>query len=269
MNFINGTYCSQAESKIPVEDLGLLRGIGVFEYMRTYEKRPFHLQKRLERLNSATKSLEIPLHYSLHEIEEIVQKLIDMAPWEELTVRIIATGGKSLDGFLPADNGSLIILTAPPPPPAQPLRLITFETTRFKPEFKTLHYLPALLAKQKARAQGADDALFCTPDGEILEATTANFFAIKEGVLITAEKGILNGITRQEVVKLWHGKIEYRPLKCNEIPLIEEAFITSSIREIVSITAIDGHPLPQQEKTQELIQAFRELTCPHAALKTP
>ncbi|NGX46310.1 MAG: D-alanine aminotransferase [Chlamydiae bacterium] len=261
MNFINGVYCPTEESTISVQDLGFLRGIGVFEYMRTYQKRPFYLQKRLERLKSSTETLGIPLSYSIAEIEKITHALIEKAPWEELTLRILATGGTSLDGLTPTGGGSLVVLSAPTPAPAEPLRLITYEAARYHPECKTLHYLPALLARQKAKQLGADDALFCTGNGEILEATTANFFAIKEGVLITAEQGILKGITRQILLdKLWEGRIEYRPLHRSEIPTLDEAFITSSIREIVPIISIDGHSLPAQTTTNQLIQAFKKLT---------
>ncbi|NGX38163.1 MAG: D-alanine aminotransferase [Chlamydiae bacterium] len=270
--YINGEYFKTPS--ISPFDLGFLRGYGVFEHFRTYEKHPAFLSKRLHRLLKAATAIEIKLSHTLQEIEDIVYHLIEHNDFIESTIRIIVTKGITEDGLTPIRESSLIILTKPYSPfPANyyknGIHALTTVHNRLFPEVKILNYLPAMTLLEGAREKGAQEVLYCNAQGEILEGTTCNFFAIKGDKLLTAKEGILPGITRDILLEKCanHFDIELRPLNLDELSEVDEAFTTSSIKEIVPLVAIDARPIgtgqpgPKTQQCRELFRnAFLELT---------
>lgn len=270
IGYINGLYCKKEELKLSVMDLGLLRGYGVFEYFRTYQKRPFYLLSRLKRLEQSAKTIGISLPKSFEEIEEIIEHLLQFWEEKEATIRVIITGGISVDGLhLPKEPSLMIFLNYLPCYPQefyqQGIAVLTTSQTRFLPQIKTLFYLPALTLLNEAKQKNAQDILYLNQYQEILEATTSNFFAIADNRLIISKtEDVLPGITRFVIKQLAQKKlmkIEERNLHLSEVDQIQEAFLTSSIREIIPIIKINqtiihtGIPGP---KTQELIKDFKE-----------
>jgi len=263
--YINGKFFSEKEAQISPFDLGFLRGCGVFEYFRTYEKYPFLLQKRLKRLQNAAKEIGISLRLPLDEIKNLVYTLIKKNGFSESAIRIIATKGISVDGLTPKGESSLIITTTPFQPYSKAyyekgIRAITTHHKRTLPHIKSLNYLPALLALEEAKAENAQEALYLNEKGEILEGTTSNFFAFKNDTLITANTDhILPGMTRGVVLDLAR---EHFPILLDS-PVVSgmgEAFITSSLKEIVPVVAIDGKKIgtgKPGKNTQFLMELFR------------
>jgi len=244
--YINGTFCESKEAQISAYDLGFLRGAGIFDVFRTYQRRPLFLKERLIRLAKGAYEARIALREPLDQIEEIVYTLIDENPGQELIFRLILTKGVTEDWITPLNDSSLIILISPFTPLPTHVRrdgidTITTKAVRTLPQIKSLNYLPATVALEKAKAQNAEEALYVTPQNEILEGTRSNFFAIKRGELITADRGIYGGFTRRLTLKVAKGRfpITLRPLHIDEIPHIDEAFITASIHEITPVVSID------------------------------
>ncbi len=269
--FIHGQYVTEAEAKISVLDLGLIRGYGVFDYLRTYGGRPFHLQEHLERLFYSAKTVGIPIPYSRKEIETIVEELLHRGGYPESSLKIIVTGGVSPDQLLPKGNSSFIAFVYPHKPYPQELhtqgiRTITIQHPRVYPCCKTLQYLPAIVALKDTASSGALESLYLNPNQEILEAATSNFFACKEGVLITPPMdGILAGITREVILKICssHIPIEIRPIPYAEIPTLEEAFLTASNKEVMPVVQIDDLPIANGKPgkiTEKIQKLFLEYT---------
>ncbi len=268
--YIDGAYVSEEQAKISVLDLGLIRGFGVFDYLRTYRGRPFHLWDHLQRLNYSATQIGLHLPHSLHEIQNIIETLLQTNNYPESSIKIMITGGQSPDQLIPEGVGSLYILVYPfqpltPEHHAQGIKTITTPLNRSIPTSKTLQYIPAIMALRKGRTEQAKEALYLNAAKEILEATTSNFFAFtKQGTLVTAaSEEILFGITREVVLKLAkdHFPIEPRPLAYDEIKDLSEAFITSSNKEILPVTQIDhlniAHSFPGKQ-TQFLMNLFTE-----------
>ncbi|NGX59458.1 MAG: D-alanine aminotransferase [Chlamydiae bacterium] len=262
-SYINGQYFDEA--LISPLDLGFLRGHGVIENFRTHQRQPCFLKKRLERLKKSANAVGIPLPQSFEEIEEIVLSLIENNGFVESIVRIILTKGLTEDGITPLRDSSLMILTTPFVP-ASPeyyqkgIHAVTVNETRKMPHVKTLNYLHALMLLEEARSEGAQEVLYCS-NNEILEGTTCNFFAIKGSTLITAPQNILPGITREIILQEAKESftIELRPLHLDEIDAIDEAFSSSSIKEMVPIVAINGQKIGSGTpgpKTDELKKLF-------------
>ncbi len=270
MYFINGSYVAKEDATLSVLDLSVLRGFGVFDYLRTYRKKPFHLWDHLLRLRYSAEQLGLQLPYSLEEIEQIIERVLELTNLPESSLKIILTGGVSPDQFTP-QKPSLIIFAYPLS--AYPthfytngIKVITTPLSRCLPTSKTIQYIPAIVALKKGREQNAQEALYLSPSGKILEATTSNFFGFKNGVLHTCcSDEVLAGITREALLKLLSNyfPISHEAISCQEIPLLEEAFITASNKEIMPVNQIDDYLINWGvvgPKTQKIMAVFRAYT---------
>ncbi|MGL5626463.1 MAG: aminotransferase class IV [Candidatus Rhabdochlamydia sp.] len=268
--YINGNYVPESEAKLSVFDLSILRGFGVFDYLRTYNKRPFHLWDHLERLNYSANNLGLKIPCSLAEIAKIIDSLIALNQLQEAGIKVIVTGGVSTDQFTP-QKASLIVLAYPlvKYPSTfytKGISTITTSLTRNFPTLKTTQYTPAIVTLKTHINHKAEEAIYLNQIQELLEATTSNFFCFKKNTLYSCNSDeILLGITREIVLKLASSRfpIQLIPINYKELPLVDEAFVTASNKEIMPVVQIDHHRIGTGEvgpRTKELIQAFREYT---------
>lgn len=271
MFYINGAYVKDEEAKISVLDLGLIRGYGVFDFLRTYNGKPFHLQEHLLRLKFSAKQIGLNLPYSVEKIEEIISQLLLKNAYAESNIKILITGGISDDQFLPQERTSLCILVYPVKPYPDEyfekgISVVTTHLSRSLPMAKSIQYAPAIMALQEGKSFNAKEALYLNIKGEILEATTSNFFGFKGGSLYTCDSDeVLIGITREVILHLAKGlfPVVLKPIHKDEIPTLDEAFISSSGREIMPVTQINGKAVGNGQpgfNTQKLIQLFKEYT---------
>jgi branched-chain amino acid aminotransferase len=269
--YVNGRFLPAAEAAVSASDLGLVRGYGVFDVLRTYHRAPFALRRHLERLQRSAEQIDLPLPATLDGLEQLVVECLErnaeIEPQLDVTIRIIVTGGVSSGFMLPEAEPGLIMILAPVRAvPAQHYRdgaaLITVDIPRFMPAVKSINYVPAILGQKQARAAGAVEALYCTAEGVISECTTSNFFVVRDGQLITPDQDVLEGITRNVALELAAdlGDVLLRPILRTELAAVDEAFITSTTKEIMPIVRIDnirigsGRPGPY---TQRLAELFR------------
>lgn len=265
--YINGNYVPEGEAKLSVFDLSILRGFGVFDYLRTYKKRPFHLWDHLERLNYSAKNLRLKIPCSLAEIAKIIDSLIELNQIEEAGIKIIVTGGVSTDQFTPQTASLIVLVFALTKYPkyfyTKGVSAITTSLTRSFPKLKTTQYIPAIVTLHDHQAE---EAIYLNQARELLEATTSNFFCFKKNTLYTCNSDeILLGVTREIVLKLAAQRfpIQLRSITYEELSTIDEAFITASNKEIMPLIKIDHHQIGTGEvgvRTKEMIQAFREYT---------
>lgn len=271
MFFIDGAYVKEEEAKISVLDIGLLRGFGVFDYLRTYRGKPFHLWDHLKRLCFSAEEIGLTLPYSLEEIAKIVDTVIELSGLSEASVKLVVTGGISPDQFTPQERGSLIVFaypltTYPKQCYTDGVDVITTPQGRFFPACKSTQYLSGIVALKKDRSQAPMEALYLNGNGDLLEGTTSNFFGVQEKTLLTCDTNeVLKGITREVVLKLAQDRFEslLRPVHCEEIERLSEAFLTSSNKEIMPIVSIDGKTVGDGTVgpvTKELMRLFAEYT---------
>jgi len=264
--FVNGHFVPEDQAVLPVSDLGIIRGYGIFDLFRTYNGRPFKMREHLIRLQNSAQGLDIPLRWTLDKLEGIVRELLARNAYPESVVRIVLTGGPSENGFLPTGEPSLAILVTPlRPTPSEVFErgtaVITVPAHRFMPTVKTLNYIPAIIAVKQAITQGATEALYVNDQDHILEGTRSNFFVFKGDTLITPREGILFGITRNVVLELAqsHYEIQERAILRRELAEVDEAFYTSTTSEVMPIVRIDdqmvGHGRPGS-RTMDLRARF-------------
>src|SRR5437879_2055027 len=111
--YISGQWVHPNEATISINDVAVLRGYSVFESLRTYDRRPFHLGEHLNRLYRSAEIIELEVPYSRHDIATVVQETIERNTYKHATVRILVTGGESEDGILPSSKPVLAVLITP------------------------------------------------------------------------------------------------------------------------------------------------------------
>lgn len=243
-HFINGDFVPQTEAKIFIHDLALLRGYGIFDFFRTYHRKPVLIDSYLNRfVNSASiAGLKIPLKNT--EIKSIIEKLISQSSYQECAFRMMLTGGYSLDAFT-STKPNFLILTENFNKPSEKeyldgVNIITHEYQRDFPEAKTLNYSTAIIFNSRNPDKKASEILYYNQD-KISEASRSNFFVIQGERLITAGENILKGITRQTVLSIAKNdfKIEQVNFPIGQLSNVDEAFITSTIKGILPVVKID------------------------------
>lgn len=268
--YIDGKYVSEVDANIPVTDLSIVRGYGIFDFLRTYNKQPFMLSAHLQRLARSADLLELPLRWSEQELTDIVMQALERSSYSEANIRLIVTGGSSASFLIPDDEPRLIVMVTgvreiPQHYFTDGAKVITENTERYLPQAKSLNYVAAVRAMRRAKKAGAVEALYINPNDYVLEGTTTNIFAIKGNTLITPEDHILHGITRGVVLKIAeeHYTVEVRPVAFTELLEADELFITSSNKEIMPIVQVDDHIIANGkpgEATQHLMQLFKDFS---------
>ncbi len=268
--YVNGNVLPMKDASLPVQDLAILRGYGVFDFLRTYNRKPFHLRDHLLRLKRSANLIQIELPHPPDEIEAIILDLLARNNLPEANIRIVITGGVSNDSVNAVASSGLLVLVTPPRIYPEDyyqrgIKVITVETDRYLPLAKTINYIPALLALKKAKAQNAVEALYVNQQKHILEGTTTNFFVFHGERLITPKDNILPGVTRDVVLKLAKARFEVveRPILFEDVTQADGAFVTASNKEVMPVCQVndvpvgDGFPGPN---LRLLMQDFRELT---------
>lgn len=260
---LNGQLTETTKAAIPVMDHGFLYGMGLFETFRTYGGKPSLLSRHLQRLSQGCEELGIPFCAEQHKLEMLISELLEANGLSDGYIRYTVSAGEEILGLPSADyrepNHLIFAKELPVLDEAwyikgKPLQLL--KTMRNTPEgeirYKSLHYMNNILAKRelikyKRAVQSQAEGLMLTKEGHLAEGIVSNLFFITKGVLYTPElsTGILPGITR-EVVLETAGDLGISVVKglftTQHLSQADEIFMTSSIQELIPITALLGFP---------------------------
>lgn len=274
--YVNGAFVPADQATLPVNDLSIVRGYGVFDYTRSYRGKPFKLHEHILRLERSAQAIELVLPWSTAELEAIVQATFDRNPYPDAGIRIVATGGPSTDFMTPQGKPSLLVMITPitssaTQAQAEGVKVTTVEMDRILPTVKSINYMNAVIAVEAAKAQGAVEAIYRTKEGLITEGTRANLFVFKGRQLITPKTDVLAGITRAVVLEIAEDDFELveGPLAYADIVngAVDEVFITSSTKEILPVVQVDGsqigngQPGPLTLKLIDLFHTYVENYC--------
>lgn len=270
--YIDGEFISEDQAQLSVKDITVLRGYGIFDFLITYNRRPFYLKEHVARLENSAKEIFMELQHTNEEICEIVEETIRRNPHHtESNVRIVYTGGISPDGVTPQGNGILMVMATPKHvlPDwwyTDGAPIATVDMVRFIPASKSTNYLSAVFAQQEARKKyEAIEAIYVNKQNQVLEGTTTNIYGVKGNTIVTPEDGILHGITRSVVLDLAKDKytIDLRPIDMAELKEFDEIFLTASNKEIVPVSKVndmvvkDGKP---GAVTRDIMDMFKTYT---------
>lgn len=244
--FAETKFVPLEKAVVPVTDIAVQRGTGFFETLCTYDKVPFLLDERIARLLRSAKYMGLRQAPSARFIRAKVFAGLKKFKYREALIKIILTGGDS-GGLVPEGRARLYILLMPFVPwpraaYARGIKIYTGKYSRTLPELKSIGYLSAVLAQQRAERAGYDEALYLDQENHILEGTTFNIGLVKKNRLIVPEDGILEGFTMKIVMRLAQKRrlpVVRRLVKYAELRSADEVFITSASREVIPVRKID------------------------------
>lgn len=264
--YVNGDFVPADQAALPLGDLAIVRGFGIFDFLRTYRRVPFKLHEHVLRLYSSAEQIALAMPWTIEEVEEICREANRRNGFADASIRIVVTGGPSPDFMMPAGKSRLSVMVHPlqASPPQMRLEGVTVVTTRLDrilPTVKSLNYLGAIVAVSEARKSGAVEAIYRLPDDTVTECTRSNLFIFRGGKLFTPATGILPGITRQVTLEIAAEEYEVvqTRLSYSDLLAADEAFITSTTKEIAPVVAVDGQTIGSGrpgEYTQDLIERF-------------
>lgn len=264
---INGEIKKTTEPLLKLNDLGLLRGYGVFDFFPIQQSQPVFFSDYWNRFRNSALQMRLPFEWNQLEFSRQLDRLIQKNELTDGYCRLLLTGGYSSNGFLPDGPPNFIVITQGPilyPEKDYTLgiKLITLQYAREYPQIKSINYMSVLLQRDRIREEAADDVLYLSGD-KITESSRSNFFIIdKNGILKTPAHDILSGITRGKVLELAAKimDVEVTDVSIDDVKKAQSAFVTSTTKKIMPVTCIDdfiindGHILPIISKLQEALK---------------
>lgn len=261
--WVNGALYDPEQAKVSVFDHGILVGDGVFETIKAVRGAAFALTRHLNRLAFSAKGLGLA-EPDLDAIRQGVVDVLANAPvWELGRIRITYTSGP---GPLGSDRGpdgptAVVIAAEQKPFPATgDVTVVPWPRNERGPlsGLKTISYADNALALAYAKERGGAEAIFGNLAGNLCEGTGSNIFVVRDGRLITPplSSGPLAGVTRALVLE-WAGG-EEADLPLADLYDADEAFLTSTTRDVQPIRAVDGTVLREAPGpvTSKAMQAF-------------
>ena len=276
--FVNGRITSGADAVISVFDHGFLYGEGVYETMRTYQRRPFLYDRHMRRLRNSAGLIALGLPFRDEELARDIDATIAAARFDgEAYIRVLVTRGIGELTYDPSatPDPSIVIIVKPQVDPPQEayergVRAILVDVVRnhpatVNPMIKSNNLLNCALAAQEALRRGGYEGIMRNYRGELTECTTANLFIVKNGAALTPplDAGLLPGITRELLFEIGREvgvPVREQVLRDPDLFGADEAFLTSTTRELLPIVTVDdrqigtGHPGPV---TTKLLEEFR------------
>ncbi len=252
--YLNGEFVPPEEARVPVMDRGFLFGDSVYEVIPVYSGRLFRLDKHLQRLDNSLDAIGMDNPLGHEQWAQILATLLEGLPDIDHSIYLQITRGVSAarDHVVPEDAIPTVLAMARPlPNPDLAERMagiaaITLDDIRWQwCDVKTTSLLANVLARQKARESGAGEAILIR-DGMATEGAASNLFVVADGLVITPPKSrfLLPGITRDLVLELaQEGGIAYAEasISVTDLEQAEEIWITSSSKEIMPVTKLNGN----------------------------
>lgn len=274
--YLNGAFVAPEEAMISVMDRGFLFGDGVYEVIPAYAGRPLRELEHLQRLENSLRGIGLEPPLSASAWTAIFQRLLSATPTADQALYLQVTRGvaPTRDHRFPRSPVPTVLVMAKPMKVRDPViaergvAAVTRDDIRWlRCDIKATALLAAVLLRQSAEEAGAEEAILVR-DGMALEGSTSNLFMIRDGGLITPPKGplLLAGITRDLVLELAavaQIPIAERAIAVEELRTADEVWISSSTREVMPVTRLDGvsvgsgHPGPLWQRIDACYQDFK------------
>jgi branched-chain amino acid aminotransferase len=286
---VNGIVLPAEEARVSVLDNGFAFGDSVYEVLRTYGGRAFEPGRHFRRLRASAARLGFPVPADDAALLAQVDGLLARSPGGESYIRIIVSRGLG-DCSYSFDRvvGPTVVMIQKPLPPYPPwhyeegIKVAAVDVRRnhpraLDPAIKSSNLLNNVLAMREAQARGAEEPVLLNQEGFVAEGASTNVFLVRGGRVLTPplSAGILAGITREVVLEILPGlRIPFgeEPLRLEDLLGADEAFMTSTTREVVPVRQVDEHRVGDGRPgpiTRRVMAAFRDYApahCGEAAL---
>ncbi len=273
--WMDGSFVPHREAKVHVLTHALHYASCVFEGERAYDGLVFKSREHGERLHQSARILGFDVPFSVDEIDKVKRELVVKQGFENCYIRALAWRGSEQMSVAAARGDVHVAVSAWEwgdyfPDKMKGIRLMIAPWRRPAPDTAPANakaaglYMICTLSRHAAIDAGFDDALMFDWRGQIAEATGANIFFIRDGVIHTPTPDcFLNGITRQTVIALARQRgvdVVERAIFPNELASFSEAFLTGSAAEITPIREIAGMKFKPAAMTEQLVHDFAALT---------
>ncbi len=255
--YLNGQFLPVAQAHVSVLDRGFIFGDGVYEVIPVYSRRAFRLSEHLQRLQHSCDGILLSNPHSENEWTEIINALIAHHPEDDQYLYVHVTRGVAPRDHafpVPAVAPTVLVLSKPLLPPSQSLleqgvACITAVDNRWlRCDIKAISLLPNVLLRQQAIAAGCVESILIRDDEFMTEGAASNIFVVKNNTLIAPPKNhlMLPGITYDVLLEIAAAQgipHQVRRVAKSELFTADELLMTSSTREVLAITTLDGTPV--------------------------
>lgn len=273
--YLNGSFMPLEEARLPVLDRGFIFADGVYEVIPVYSRHPFRLREHLRRLQNSLDGIRLPNPHDDAEWGRLIQEIINRnAPEDQGVYLQVTRGVAKRDHAFPKGVPPTVFIMSNPlatPSPEQVARgvaAITASDYRWlRCDIKSVALLANCLLRQLAADVGAAETVLIR-DGFLTEASVSNVFMAKDGILLTPPKShlMLPGITYDVVLELAAAhRVPHQVREITELELraADEIMLTSSTKEVLAVTTLDGKPVgngspgPVFRELHRLYQEFK------------
>jgi D-alanine transaminase len=255
--YLNGQYMPIEEAKVSVLDRGFIFGDGVYEVIPVYSRRAFRLEEHLRRLQHSLDGIKLANPHSNAEWTRIIGELVARNAGEDQYLYLhITRGAARRDHAFPKPPVTPTVFMMSNPLPAPPADLlhsgiacITAPDNRWlRCDIKAIALLPNVLLRQMAVDAGCAETILIRDNEFLTEGAASNIFVVKNGTLLAPPKDnlMLPGITYDVVLELAAANgipHEVRRIAVAEVFAADELLLTSSTKEVLAITQLDGKPV--------------------------
>lgn len=268
--FLNDKIISNDHAYIHINDLAILRGYALFDFLQAVQGVPLFIHDYLDRFYNSAQAMDLEIPYSRNELIFHINQLVKTNNFEHSGLKLVLTGGYSFDGFSPTKPNFFILET---PIPTLPLdyqgythgvKLILHEFVREMSSVKSVNYITPITLQKHWLEEGAIDVLY-HKNGFVTESSRSNFFIINdENILITPNDNVLHGITRKKTIEIAQEimQIEIRDMSLEEVLNAKETFMCSSTKGILPVVKLDNHIINDGtvgKWTKVLMEKFNQL----------
>jgi D-alanine transaminase len=254
--YLNGEFLPLEEAKVPVLDRGFIFGDGIYEVIPVYGRVPLRLAEHLARLANGLAAIRIANPHTGAEWASVIEGVIAACPHDDQSVYLQVTRGVARRDQAfpdPPPRPTVLVMAWQMSRPsaeqrAQGVACITQEDFRWhRCDIKSTSLLGNCMLRQAAADAGAVEAVLLR-NGQVTEASTSNVFLVKDGRIATPPKDhyVLPGITYDLVLDLARERgvaVEVRPIAAAELATADELWLSSSTKEVLPITRLDGQPV--------------------------
>lgn len=249
---VNGHFFEPDQAKISVFDAGFLLGDGLFESLRASEGVPYLLDRHITRLFAGAAEFEFEDMPRGETITEQVYRTLQRSELLDAYVRVTITRGSGAIGLAPPPGPPTLVISVLPAPARASahdgLNVTLLEEHGERcAKAKSTSWQRAVMARRRVDRLGADEGLYVSASGHILEGVTSNVFVVDKGTLLTPHVSeSLPGITRSRLIELARdaGLAALETALTVDVLLnAEEVFVTNAVQGLRSVRAIDDRPV--------------------------
>lgn len=257
--FVAGSFVPIAEARIPILDYGFLHSDATYDVAHVWKGRFFRLEEHLDRFERGMAKLRMSVPYTRQQIRETLFECVRLSGLRDAYVEMICTRGLPAPGSRDprqCQNAFMafaipFVWIADPAKQEAGLNLHISEVQRIQPEsvdptVKNYHWLDLVTGLFDAYDHRAETAVLVDRAGNVAEGPGFNVFAVKDGTIVTPDRGVLAGVTRRTAIELAGEagyRVEVRPVQAGELRGADEVFITSTAGGIMPVTQVSGSPL--------------------------